>query len=85
MIKKYSVKEINDVVVLHVNDKPAQCPFRNPYPTPNILTSRVDFNVPICSNDCQFFNYVSYGDNFNEEQIETVFLDCCDVSKIVNR
>jgi hypothetical protein len=83
--KKLSLVELNmghsDVIVLHVNDKPVQCPFRNPYPIPHAITGRVDFNVPLCSNDCQFFNLVGLEDQTTGEKIETVFFDCVGCSK----
>lgn len=82
MNKRLTVKELNGVKVLHLNDKPAQCPFRNPFPMPHPITGRVDFNLPICGDDCQFFNFhhISTQDG---QTLNAVYFDCTGCDKTV--
>jgi len=81
MNKRLTVKELNGVKVLHLNDKPAQCPFRNPFPMPHEITGRVEFILPICGENCQFFNLVTLSDSVTGEKTETVYFDCVGCSK----
>jgi len=83
--KKLTLKEINNELVLHSNDKPVKCAFVNPFPMPQPLTGRVEFVTPICSTNCQFFNLVGLVDQNTGEKIETVFFDCVGCSKTLDQ
>jgi len=83
MNKRLTLIDINNELVLHQNDKPVKCAFLNPFPMPHAITGRVDFSVPVCSTNCQFFNVVGLLDETTGEKIESVYFDCVGCSKTI--
>jgi hypothetical protein len=84
-MKKFSIQHLNGADVLHQNNKPVKCAFLNPFPMPHPITGRVDFSVPVCSNECHFFNHIILSDEVSGEKIETVFFDCVGCSKTIEK
>lgn len=80
MNKRLTVETLQGAKVLHQDGKPAKCAFLNPFPMPHPITGRVDFNVPVCSSECIFFNLVTIENN-QGEKLETIFFDCVGCSK----
>jgi len=85
MKKQLTLININGAQVLHQDGKPVKCAFLNPFPMPHQITGRVDFNVPVCSTECHFFNIITLVDEITGEKLETIFFDCVGCSKTLDK
>ena len=57
-IKELTGNKSTDVKikVLHFDNTPVNCIYRNPVALPGSIPGTVNINVPICGSNCPFFN-----------------------------
>jgi len=81
--KKITVKTVNQVNTLHVNDQPAPCPFRNPFfMPPSIQGAPLQMSVPVCNDNCPFFDYFQLETPNDTPTGWVVKLGCANVVKV---
>lgn len=44
------------ISVLHFEETPVNCIYRNPVALPGSIPGTVNINVPVCGSNCPFFN-----------------------------
>jgi hypothetical protein len=71
-----TVKKLGDALVLHKNDRPCNCPFRNPVLMPGKIHGTAEVQVPACSNECQFFALIERADPNDGGKFYEAFLSC---------